>query len=248
MENRKIRIILFELFFFILFIASLVGVVILYENKIDLEEQITKRDELILMKEIADSIHLTQSQKNASIVEKYIYDCGILINNKKVTTDELIEFIKSKINVINSLESKINSLEDSIYELKYKISNERAAKNEYLSWLEKERDSLAIYRSFYNLAKQNLNTDFTINGKILTIYIPKDTLSLYKTLYEMAKADYGISYNVKEDDTYRIITRNITKADSAIMLFKYYKDKITRDSTGNIWYIETPVPKKRRKD
>ncbi|MFY7938067.1 MAG: hypothetical protein ACOVOQ_11865 [Flavobacterium sp.] len=248
MESKKIKVILFEVCFFLLLMVSLIGVGMLYENKIDLEEQISKRDELIRKKEISDSILLTQSKNNTSIVEKYISDCGILINNKKVTTDELIQFLNSKISEINSFEKKVFALEDSIYRLQNQINNEKVTKNEYLSRLRIASDSLAIYKSFYNLAKKNLNTDFTVNGKTLTINIPKDTLSLYKTLYEMAKADYGISYAVKEDETYRTITRNITRADSALMLFKYYGDKITRDSSGKIWYIETPIPKKKKKD
>lgn len=247
MESKKNKNILFDILFFVLLIGSIGGIVLLYDNKLNLEEQIEKRDDIIRKKEVSDSILLAQSEKNKSTVEKYISDCGILINDKKVSTDELVEFLNAKLDKINSLENKIFQLEDSIYRLQLQVNNEKLAKNEYLSKLRTAYDSLAIFKSFYNLAKKNFKTDFTVDDKTLKISIPKDTLSIFKTLYEMAQNDYGINYSVKEDDNYRTITRSISKADSALMLFKYYKDKITRDSTGNIWYIETPVPTRKKK-
>lgn len=247
MGNKKTKSFLFDILILFFIIGSLGSIGLLYENKIELEEQISRRDELIRKKEISDSTLLAQSKKNESTVEKYISDCGILINNKKVSTDELIQFLNIKLEKINSLENRIYRLQDSISQLESKLLNEKTEKNDCLIKLRITNDSLSIYKSFYNLAKKNFKTDFTVDGKILTINIPKDTLSIYKTLYEMAQDDYGISYNVKEDNQYRTITRKITKADSALMLFKYYKDKVSRDSTGKIWYIETPEPKKKRK-
>lgn len=99
---------------------------ILFFNNEDLQHQIVQRDVLIQERQVADSSICVQHESNERIVKKYIDDCGILINDKRVSTKELLEFINERIKLNDQLE----------YQLK----------NCY--------DSLSIYKSYSDLAKK----------------------------------------------------------------------------------------------
>jgi hypothetical protein len=213
----------------LLIIVSTLLVLVLIDNNKALQRQVDLRDTLIRNIQLHDSLLLAQNQKTQSSINKYIYDCNIVIDGRKVSTNELIQLLTNQINQL-----QINN--DSIRLLNAVLLN--------------YYDSLSIYKSFYTLAKKQFKTDFTIqqSGKYRTIAIsiPSDSTLLFKRLYEIAQRDYGIKYKIETRKDFISITKIFSKADSALLIYQYYKDKLKVDSSGQ-WTIETPSKIKNQK-
>lgn len=221
--NPKILISL--IIILLLFLCGTI-IVLLNDNK-NLQEQVLVREKLIREKQVNDSILLSQSTHNEKIIEKYISECGILVNGKKLTTDELVQYMNKQFEEINDINKKLNIL----------------------------NDSLNIYKSFYYLTKKNLKVDFKMtedkNGRMMVFSNPTDSSKIYKELYKMIEKEYGIRYEVKFVDDYMKVSKSFSKVDSALLIFKYYKDKLKKGE-GDTWTIELPnedskVKRKNRK-
>jgi len=87
----------------VIFLLLSYGLYSFYSDNENLEVQIEKRDTLIRQMQLKDSLFTAQSQKNQSVVEKYISDCNIIINGKKVSSDELVQFLNKQIREIDQL-------------------------------------------------------------------------------------------------------------------------------------------------
>jgi hypothetical protein len=69
-------------------------------------------------------------------------------------------------------------------------------------------------------------------------YNSMDSLQTLTRILELIKRDYGIKYTVKREGNYKIFERQLSKADSAIVLFPYYKDKLSYDTLTKAWNIK----------
>lgn len=192
---------------------------ILYNDNMNLENQVLKREKLIKKTVVKDALLSKQKTKSDSIIERYISDCGIMIDNKKVSTEELLSYLYIQNQQINDLNNSNNDL----------------------------NDSLRIYKSFIDLSKRNLKVDYSVkkekNKFVSSITLPNnDSLRIYKKLYELVKRDYGIVYNFEDKNDKTIISKNYTKVDSALYLYKYYKFALGGDSLGNVT-VQLPTEK-----
>ena len=184
---------------------------ILYNDNKNLENQVLKREKLIKKAVVKDGILSKQKTKSDSIIERYISDCGIIIDNKKVSSEELLQYLYSQNQQINNLNNSNNDL----------------------------NDSLKIYKSYIDLSKKNLKVDYSVkkekNKFISSIILPEnDSLKVYKRLYELIKHDYGIIYKFENKNNKTVLSRNYTKVDSALYLYKYYRHVLGGDSLGNV--------------
>lgn len=219
-RNNRYKIWIF--FLSIGLIISIFLFLIFYNDNQNLEKQIIKREKLIKKAVVKDVELSKQKTKSDSIIEKYIDDCGIRINDKKVTSAELLELIYSQINEIKQL----------------KIKNSEV------------NDSLQVYQSYVSLSKQNMNVKYKVrkqdNQIISTISFKQDSLNIYKKLYELMKRDYGIYYRIEEKNDIRTYVKNYSKLDSALFVYKHYKHVLSTDSTGSL-YIDLPTKKEIRR-
>lgn len=69
-------------------------------------------------------------------------------------------------------------------------------------------------------------------------YNSMDSLQTLIRILDLIKRDYGITYKVKREGNYKIFERQLSKADSAIVLFPYYKDKLSYDILTKAWNIK----------
>lgn len=187
--------------------------ILLYSDNQELKNQVVKRDALIKRNVVNDSLFSNRKTKSDSIIEKYIDDCNILINNKKVSTEELLDFMNSQVDEIKKLQSEKSTL----------------------------TDSLKIYRSYVQLSKSNLNVNYKTEKKdnsiVSTIILPTDSLQIYRKLYNLMQEDYGIYYKIRSDDKSTYYSKTYSKLDSALFVYKYYKYTLSGDSLGNISII-----------
>lgn len=132
-----------------------------------------------------------------------------------------------------------------------KVSTQNLIKliNEILYQNETLTDSLIYYKRL-SVVENFYKSEYEKRLKSIL-----DTLVINSKIVELAKRDYGISYKVEQQEKGFIFEREISKADSAIILFPYYKDKIKRDTTNESWIITTQTrtiiqetPKRRKKD
>jgi hypothetical protein len=187
--------------------------ILLYSDNQELKNQVVKRDALIKQNVVNDSLFSNRKTKSDSIIEKYIDECNILVNNKKVSTEELLGFLNSQVDEIKKLESEKSILSDS----------------------------LRIYKSYVSLSKSNLNVNYKTekkeNSLVSTIILPTDSLQIYRKLYKLMQEDYGIYYKIRSDDKSTYYSKSYSKLDSALFVYKYYKYTLSGDSLGNISII-----------
>lgn len=212
MNGKKI----IELIILIILILSLGLNLILSYDSDELQNQIYQRDLLIKERQTADSLLSLQNENNERIVKKYIDDCGILINNKKVSTNDLLKFINETMDLNDQLIDSLNSIQDS----------------------------LSIYRAFKELAKKNLDIDFKVNQdslkRYVTIELPFDSLSVYKDIINLVELNYGIKYYVTSKESTYSFSKDFSKVDSALMIFDHYRHKLKSNGDGT-WTVSLPI-------
>lgn len=61
-----------------------------------------------------------------------------------------------------------------------------------------------------------------------------DSLNIFKNFLSRIESKYGIVYKLRTDkDGKRFIVSNVSKSDSALAIFPFYRDKLRVDSAGN---------------
>ncbi|MBN8653419.1 MAG: hypothetical protein J0L67_18470 [Cytophagales bacterium] len=132
-----------------------------------------------------------------------------------------------------------------------KISTQDLVKllNEILNQNESLADSVLYYK------KLAIVDNFYKNEYQKRINSMMDSLVINSKIVELAKRDYGVNYKVEKSQSGFTFVREISKADSAIILFPYYKDKLKRDTLTDSWIITTQTrtiiqdtPKRKKKD
>lgn len=218
-KNKNYKIIVFILSIGLILSISLL--LMFYIDNQNLERQIVKREKLIKKAVVKDVELSKQKTKNDSIIEHYIDDCGIRVNNKKVSSDELLKLIYSQIKEVEELTSKNSQL----------------------------NDSLQICQSFVSLTKKSIDVKYNVkkedNKIISSINIKQDSLNIYKKLYQLMKRDYGIFYSIEENKDSRTYVKTYSKLDSALFVYKHYKHVLSTDSKGNL-LIDLPTKKEIR--
>ena len=216
MKNQNKILVVILSFIFLLSIA--LNILFISDNK-DLQLQIEKRDKVFKERQTNDSILASQKSTNERIIEKYVDDCGIMIGGRKVTSDELLLYINKQIEENRQLEKELNLC----------------------------KDSLSIYKTFNDLTKKNLKVNYKVSEdktrRTISIDLPDDSLKIYKRIVKLAERDYGIVYQTELKDNTYVITKQFTKCDSALMIFKYYRNKLYKEDSGT-WTIELPEKSK----
>lgn len=69
------------------------------------------------------------------------------------------------------------------------------------------------------------------------INVTTDSARLYKVMFDYVQRFYGTNVSFKQDGIKRFITREFSRADSALLLYKYFADKIKKDSVSGSWII-----------
>jgi hypothetical protein len=217
----------------ILTIATIVEIIIIlilsnYVN--ELENQVAKKSELIEQSEKSDSLLIQKTKEYADQINEYVQDCNFYINGKKVSQQEVIR-------LANKTLDENSKLIDSIQKLKFVIQT--AKKNYGISYkVEQNGDTLYATR---NATKIDTALAYLPQVKLQQKRIIQlsDSLEIYKWQAELVEKNYGISYKIKREGTTLTSTRNSsTKLDSALVLYKYYKHRLSKDKNGD-WIIET---------
>lgn len=116
----------------------------------------------------------------------------------------------------------------------------------YLEELKKSNDSIKKYVN---------NCNFTVNGKSISSQelvklVNKamsksnnleDSLYIYKTKYKMAENAYGIKVYAVNVDNKFVFHKKLSKADSALALFPFFKDRIISYGSGSISIKTDPI-------
>jgi len=190
-------------------IISTVISLILYDNTEKLNFELAQRDSLISQIRLNDSLYSSSIKGYSEVITKYVSNCNITIDGRRITTEELAKMV-----------------------------NQMLEENATL------KDSLLYYEQY--------------KEEYLKLQPNLDSLSINRKIVELVKRDYGVSYEVTPTKTGNYyFKRNFSRADSALIIFPYFRDKITTDTTTGNWIITTgvttgiktmePATKKRRK-
>ncbi|MBA9074732.1 cell division protein FtsB [Flavobacterium gossypii] len=222
MESKYIK---YRIYILILLASLLVSLALLFililDNK-KLEKQVQKRENLIEKTVIKEAQLSKQKTKNDSIIERFIDDCGIRINNKKVSSEDLLKLINEQVKEIESLKNKNAQI----------------------------GDSLQVYESYVSLSKKNIDVKYSTKRKdnqlISTISLKQDSLNIYRKLYNMMQRDYGIAYKIEDNNDSRTYIKKYTKLDSALFVYKHYKHVLSVDDNGDLM-IDLPTKREIRR-
>jgi len=218
MNNRTIN--------FILFVVLMVCMGVLYTfydyNK-NLESQIIARDKTIKEIRKTDSLLIEKTKEYAKQIEKFNSQPSYILEGKEITTKEIVE-------LLNDSYEKISFLEQENYNLKYKDSINRI------------NSKSANYN--INLLKKSRKNTIEIAQK----YVDSTYITLSKLKY--IKERYGIDLKHKIIDSTRTlkIINPMLKVDSALILFPYYKNRLSfKEGKWNI-EIDPEFEKLRKKE
>lgn len=202
-EEGKMKNNFIVLFLFLLVLLLGSVSLILYINNIEYLEQVNERDALIKSSQIRDSISKVSLQRNADVITKYVNDCNLEINGKKITLDEFVK-------ILNDAYSTNNTLEDSL--LRQRVVNS-------------------------NLNSQLRTLDLKFKIEEMKYLLLKDSLDYSYKIIDNFKSKYGIDYNIKIEDKYKIFQFKRSSVDSAMILLPYFRDRLRYDSTRKAWII-----------
>jgi hypothetical protein len=101
------------------------------------------------------------------------------------------------------------------------------------------------------------NQEIEITSKYNSeLYKTLDSLNTIIKVFDHYKDEYGISYKINKEGNKKMLLKNITTVDSALILFPHYKHKISYDSLRNVWktqvtiereVLSKPIEKKKNK-
>jgi hypothetical protein len=170
----------------------------LQDDNLKLLRAIGQRDSLIASIQQKDQLYDSTTKAYSEVITRYISDCNILVDGKKVSNKQLINLFNQLINENDTL-----------------------------------RDSLIYYK------RQSIVGQLQSTKLQLRIHSLLDTINIKSKIVELVNRDYGITYNVDTYDRGFTFSRNLSRADSAMVLFPFYKDRIKRDTAKGNWIITT---------
>ncbi len=187
----------------------------------NLENQIQVKDSLIQSLTEKDSIYnKVFSIKCNSDGTKYSYTIRER-NGKIVRYDELL-------NENDSITGKLNDLETKSIKKQSILESDRDA-------LLKDRKSLVknyaeVITDYNKLVEKSNNQIKLIDKYRKDFFLKSDSLSTYKIVYSLIQRNYNIQFKIKNEGSTERISIYAEHLDSAIVLFPYYKHKITNYS------------------
>ena len=221
----KIRKVTTSLIFLIILIT--LGVSVFYN--IELQNQVSKRDEIIERLTKRDSI-LNQilEIEYDSILNTITYSYRIR-DGKVLKYNQISDEMDELQNEYNSIINKHTRLQE---ENIHNIDDYNSLAIKYNSLFD---DYKLIHQSFSTLvANYNINTNSfqNLNKKY---NISQDSLSIYKAIVDLTHKVYAIDYNIQIDGNNRKISVTAEKLDSALVLLPYFRDRLKKEK--NVWKI-----------
>jgi hypothetical protein len=218
-------------------IVSIILLLILGNYIFELEHQISKKNTFIEKSIKNDSIIDAKTKEYANKIEKFVQDCNFYIDGKKISQKEILQIVNKTLN-------ENSKLRDSLFRLKFILKN---AKRDYgISYnVTRNGDTLISSKNF-----TKADTALAYYPKLKVIenkyYKILDSLEKYKWQAELVKKDYGIKYNIHKEGKTLKSTRIVgSKIDSALVLLKYFRHRLSKDKNGN-WEIETDAEYRRQ--
>ena len=190
-------------FLFIIVLASIILIGLLYNYNQNLNDVINSKDKLLKEISAQDSALIETTKEYSDIITRYTYENEFLIDGKKISAKDIVT-------LFNNLLEENAKLKDSLY----------YCQTQAISGISRTEYYKKKYFSYF------------------------DSTSFYKLGFKSAMKDYGIQYDIKRNDSVFIVKRLFTKADSALLLFPFYKNQIRKDPLTDNWIItyEEKVP------
>lgn len=197
MNSRIINFILF-----ILLIICLGVLFTFYDYNQKLESQILARDKTIDEINKTDSLLVERTKEYVKQIKKFNSQPSYILNGKKITTSEIVD-------LLNDSYIKNSKLEHENHYLKYK-------------------DSISSINS--KISNYNINllqNAHKKNNDLAQEYA--DSASINNAKLNYIKRHYGIYIKHKVIDSIKTIVYNdkMMKVDSALMLYPYYKNRLS---------------------
>lgn len=175
-KSKSLVRIITDIFLIIGLISSATIAAILYNTKDELQNQISKRDNLIKRSQASDSLSCEHAEQYVKTVTKYISnDCSLTVDGKKISLGNFIKIYSQKEDELIKAQNSLNSIYSNVGAIEKDI-NERERTCSAI------RDTLVLY-------KQRLKTIEKTYGIATRVrYTDKYTI----TSYEAKKIDSAL--------------------------------------------------------
>lgn len=217
-------------------IVSIILLIILGNYIFELEYQLNKKDAFIEKSVKSDSILDEKTKEYADKITEYVENCNFYIDGKKISQKEVLRITNNALN-------DNTKYRDTISRLRFIIKN---AKEDYGISYKVTRKGDTLYSS-KKLTKTDSALAYYPKLKELEdkYYQTRDSLEKYKWQSELVKNDYGITYEIKKErGTLKSYRKSNAKIDSAMVLLKYFRHRLSKDENGD-WEIETDAEYRR---
>jgi hypothetical protein len=108
-------------------------------------------------------------------------------------------------------------IDNYIYDCEFKFENEIISTNE-------------LWSMYNDLIDENNSLIDSINACYKNEAILKDSLWTQNKILELIKKNYGINYRVTSEGNSRYFIKTPSTADTAILVFPYFREKVSFDS------------------
>jgi hypothetical protein len=197
--------------FFAILVFLALGFTLFYlmDYNKSLTNQITQRDILISQMQANDTLYTKTIENYSKTLNQYFQNRQFIINGNKVRTDEIMNLLSRTLKLADTLAEKAK---------------------EYKGGYSQAMDSLNHYKKLYEI-------ETLLKQAWFKAFI--DSYGVYKVFHIAAKEKYGIDFTYVKGDSSKTMRLTFSKADSAILLYDYFKKRYTLkyDSVGRGWRV-----------
>lgn len=205
MKNKSII-----LFLTVISIVCIILVLILFNYKTELENQINKKDDIITKSVERDSLLIQKTSEFAKTINHYVNNCEFSIDGKKITSSQIVDITNKAIEENNKLRDSLNY---------YKLFSKQQTDYypiEYNKILSKYRDSLEKYKWQAELVKNDFGITYKITSKGNKLSAIRNSkkvdsaLALFPYYKHRLSINENGNFEIETDKEYR---RNIKKEE-----------------------------------
>jgi hypothetical protein len=155
----------------------------------------------------------------------YLYSTNEILLNSITQRDDQISAMQKNDSLYQaSLNEYSKIISTNITDCKITVDNKKLSIDELAKLLN-------------TLIEENRQLADTLYNTEMRMYQYRDTLIVKNKLLELAIEHYGIKISASRQNNKWVLIRSFSKADSARILFPFFRDRLKKDTLTNSWVV-----------
>lgn len=184
-----------------------------------------------------------------SAISVVLFDFNSDLQKQINSRDKLIENASHRDSIfITQTKNYTDTITKYLSDCSFKIDGKSVSTDELLDYINSLENETVLLRDTLNYRINNLiNCNKTLqfykrmyDTCFSEVKLLRDSVHINAKIIDIVKRDYGIIYEVQKTENKIYYNRNVfSKADSGLLLLKYFRSRIKRDSNSDTWLIDT---------